>query len=493
MILSTLYIQEISKFHKTVAFVALTFGLFLLGAHNVHAATLDVSGGCTLDIAIDSVNAGSDQSGCAATGGYGSSDTIIIPAGTQTLTSDLPTITEPVIVRGAGAPNTVISGDAGQYRAFRAEGVDVTIEGLKFTAFNGFVIQTENGNISISDIEVDGQDAVPSEVIKTVADTSSTYTVSMDNVYIHNLNTFSSLSVVRVEQRGDGTINADLDRVTLSDIHSTAVGDTIFGVISLAYGDSVDTVINTTISNTTVDDFTSTDNAMPFGSYAIASNGSATVTTNVQNVTITGLRGVTGTGGSLGVKSAAFYASTAAIQSGDRARATVNVINSLMADNLNEDEPSNCSEADLNDVLGGIGTDMVASINSLGYNISDDASCTSFTQPTDQQNLDNIISTLGSLQNNGGLVPTRALLSGSPAIAAGAAVLGVTTDARGVPRPTCPSVGAYQFEGAVVCPASSVDDDQLAETGQSVLTSTIGVLLVLTSIFALVRVKQPHS
>ncbi len=172
--------------------------------------------------------------------------------------------------------------------------------------------------------------------------------------------------------------------------------------------------------------------------------------TTVTNITVTGLRGVTGT--SLidgGIKSAAFYATAAGVGSGDVANVNMTVQNSLFANNLNDGVSNNCSAADITSVVGGTGTG-IATITSLGHNISDDATCTSFTQPGDKQNVNNIISTLGPLQNNGGNVPTRALLAGSPAISAGSAVLGVTTDARGVARPeACPSVGAFQFEGAV--------------------------------------------
>ncbi len=53
---------------------------------------------------------------------------------------------------------------------------------------------------------------------------------------------------------------------------------------------------------------------------------------------------------------------------------------------------------------------------------------------------------LGPLQNNGGPVPTMALLPNSPAIDTGSLVQGTTTDARGVNRPqgTAPDIGAYE-------------------------------------------------
>ena len=57
---------------------------------------------------------------------------------------------------------------------------------------------------------------------------------------------------------------------------------------------------------------------------------------------------------------------------------------------------------------------------------------------------------LASLGNNGGPTPTMALLSGSPAIGAGASINGITTDQRGFARPASgPDIGAYQSEAIV--------------------------------------------
>ena len=67
-------------------------------------------------------------------------------------------------------------------------------------------------------------------------------------------------------------------------------------------------------------------------------------------------------------------------------------------------------------------------------------------QPTDLVNVDPL---LGPLADNGGPTQTMALLPGSPAIGAGVAVAGVTTDQRGIPLPqgTAPDLGAYQTVG----------------------------------------------
>ncbi len=53
---------------------------------------------------------------------------------------------------------------------------------------------------------------------------------------------------------------------------------------------------------------------------------------------------------------------------------------------------------------------------------------------------------LGPLANYGGPVATMALLTGSPAIAHGAAIATVTSDARNLPRPATPDIGAFQSQ-----------------------------------------------
>jgi hypothetical protein len=67
---------------------------------------------------------------------------------------------------------------------------------------------------------------------------------------------------------------------------------------------------------------------------------------------------------------------------------------------------------------------------------------------------------LAPAANYGGPVPTMALLTGSPAIAAGAAINGITTDERGSSRPATPDIGAFQTEAlasyAVSAPAAAI-------------------------------------
>lgn len=56
---------------------------------------------------------------------------------------------------------------------------------------------------------------------------------------------------------------------------------------------------------------------------------------------------------------------------------------------------------------------------------------------------------LAPLSNYGGTIQTMALLTGSPAISKGEAIAGITTDERGLQRPSTPDIGAYQTQAAV--------------------------------------------
>lgn len=66
---------------------------------------------------------------------------------------------------------------------------------------------------------------------------------------------------------------------------------------------------------------------------------------------------------------------------------------------------------------------------------------------------------LDDLADNGGPVPTMALLSGSPAVDAGIPIAGLVADARGVPRVDAPDVGAFElptYAPIFTSPASAV-------------------------------------
>ena len=453
-------INNLSKTNKLILAAFAFLAVLACSGGRAHAASLEVTGGCTLPIAIDSVNAGSNQSGCTAVGGYGTNDTITIPAGTYVIPASLPTITEDVVIEGAGMSQTVIDGDSDS-KLFKADDVTIKITDLKITAYREYAIRTEKSDVELSNIEVDGTGAIDASqnlFLNNAASTTSTITAN--NIYMHDIHSNGPLMYLfSVHQRNGGTTNATLSNISLSDSGNAGGSMDAFALGIGAEGETLGSTgdINATITNATLHNLISTGINAPYASFAFSNGGAANVTVDVFNSTITGSRGLTGDAFPLvGVRSAAFYSAVAGISSGSVGTSTLNVSNSLFADNLTDSTSSNCESMDFTAGFSGAGTG-VATINSNGHNISDDATCTTFTQSGDQQNVSNIISTLGPLQDNGGAVPTRALLAGSPAIAAGGSVLGVTTDARGVARPgDCPSVGAFQFEGAV-CAATTTN------------------------------------
>lgn len=487
-----LSILNLTKTNKLVLAAFAFLAVLAFGSGRAHAATLNVSGGCTLPIAINSVNAGSDQSGCTATGSYGTSDTINIPAGTITLTADLPTITESVSIEGAGLTQTIISGDNGQFSVFEAEITDgnVAISSMKLTAFSdqAILIQSTDSNVSLLNLDIDGTSAAGNGVSLTFLGTG-TNDFTSDSVYVHDFISTNDTLGFSLSREETGTTNAVITNTTIANIAvTTDAGAYGFGMYAgVRGGNSGGGVLNVDLTNVTVDNLSGQTFVAPFYALAFGSNGNTTVNSNVTYATIIGTRGSVQDLGGESLESAAFYAISGGFGGGETGTSIINVKNSLFADNLMDGESKNCGLIDVTGAFSGAGSG-VSQINSQGNNISDDATCTSFNQPGDQQNVSNIISTLGPLQNNGGSVPTRALLPGSPAISAGGSVLGVTTDARGIARPsTCPSVGAFQFEGAVC--AASTTSPTTATAPNTGIGSTTQLLNVLACILGIALIS----
>ncbi len=117
-------------------------------------------------------------------------------------------------------------------------------------------------------------------------------------------------------------------------------------------------------------------------------------------------------------------------------------------------------------------------LSSQGFNLVSDGS-SSFASQSDQVNTDPL---LGPLQDNGGPVFTRALLAGSPAIDAGAAVP-LSMDARGVTRPLDGNgdgtarndIGAFEAEaisGSTTLTIADVSVNESATSATVTVTSS---------------------
>ncbi|HEY4046915.1 MAG TPA: choice-of-anchor Q domain-containing protein [Acidobacteriaceae bacterium] len=203
----------------------------------------------------------------------------------------------------------------------------------------------------------------------------------------------------------------------------------------------------------------------------IENNGTLTVT----NSTFSGnTAGTTGLGGGINnigiltVRNSTFSHNTAASGAGIYNFSKLIVTNSTFSGNAGTNGGGISDSApDLSDSMlikstilaGNTGGNCFHSINldSQGYNLSDDATCTigvhGFTQPTDMNNTLAGLDPKG-LQNNGGPTQTIALLPASPAVDAIPVANctdtqgnPVTTDQRGVSRPQgkgC-DIGAYEL------------------------------------------------
>jgi predicted outer membrane repeat protein len=71
------------------------------------AATITVGGACTVRNAVTSINNGSNYGGCAHSGTYGSSDTVMVPVGTFNLNSTA-NITRSMTIHGGGKWDTYL-------------------------------------------------------------------------------------------------------------------------------------------------------------------------------------------------------------------------------------------------------------------------------------------------------------------------------------------------------------------------------------------------
>lgn len=355
-----------------------------------------VAGGaaqCTLRSAIQAANASA------------AADTIVLPAGTYTLTipgrnenaaatGDLDIIVAggPLTISGAGAATTII--DAGGLdRVFDISAQsaviisDVTIRNGNTLGTVGGGILTGGAGISLTlnNVVISGNTTGVANIEGDAVDIGAGgATVTMNNVAIVSNNSLGGGNIVSVG--GAGT-SLTIVNGTISGNNDSAINNG--GTLNLT---------NVTISGNTAVNGTGIDNK-------------AASTVNLVNVTITDN-----------------IATPPANFAGVRNLGAVNAKNTIIANNT----PINCNVV----------------LTSQGNNLSNAAGCFA--------GVGDIVAAaplLAPLANNGGPLQTVALLLGSPAIDAGAAVGCPGTDARGITRPfaglppaaaAC-DIGAFEF------------------------------------------------
>ncbi|MEO6123317.1 MAG: choice-of-anchor Q domain-containing protein [Ilumatobacteraceae bacterium] len=397
-----------------VSLVGLTFTDHVAHADSYSVTTTDDGGAGSLRDAITQAN------------NHPGPDIINVPAGTYTLTiagtnedsnatGDLDITGETTII-GAGSGSTTIDAN-GIDRAIELTGGPVTLQSLTIT--NGSVPGGSGGNL----LEHNSVDLTVADSVISNGNASYGGGIAGGVGVLNILRTaLVGNSVVGVS--GSSGVGAAISKVGAGQA-SLVMTDSLVtnnhadqNALAIMYVTAGLTVTNSTISGNTA--------------YSrivlLEAQQSENFAASLDHVTIANNTTVSLGGGGAGLS----------INLLSPAVMPVTVTGSLFVNNVTGATSSNCS-------LSGDGGPTVTS---GGYNLSDDATCISLTQPGDLA--DNHVTTLGALGDNGGPTRTLALMAGSSAIDA-AGTCALSTDQRGVARPqgvAC-DIGAFEAAGAV--------------------------------------------
>lgn len=478
--------------------LASAVALALCGTGTAHAATIGVSGGCSLIDAIDSANTDSPVSGCLTGAG---ADTIVLQnASTHSFSSSidnsygfnaLPSITTEITIEGNGSTiqrtNGFGSGSV-KFRLFRVSSAgDLTLNDTIISGgwANGSGVGERDGG----GIHSRGQLSLNNTTL--INNSASAYGGGMANRFGTTSISNSTLSSNGADNGGGGVYNG-FGTLFITDSNlfangaanfggalnarggTTTIENTLFtdnessqdGGVMSNYLSSIINLNNSTLSsnnathhggairvgnNSTINISNSTlsENSANHGGGAIFVDGFA----NVSNSTISD--NYSGTMGA-GFGGGAIYNSY-----------NLNLINSTLSGNtipagvtasglLNEGY-AKLNNSILANGIGGSDCVIVAATGTINVDnhniIENNASCLGTAISADPL--------LGPLQNNGGVTQTHALLVGSPAIDAGddaicSAAPISNLDQRGQKRPSglqC-DIGAYEVDegGFIVIP-----------------------------------------
>ncbi|MBP9738605.1 hypothetical protein KBD20_02870 [Candidatus Saccharibacteria bacterium] len=489
--------------YKIAVVFLFVLALSFVSGGKVHAASITVVGGlddiatngdCQLSEAIININ---DQAqtypDCVA--GDGINDTITLPPATITLSDNLPVVTQPVSIEGVGTNSSIIDGNIGQYFGleFAADG-DVVLSDFKIQAFRAFGLSAGNSGLVINNIEIDGLNAVEAPTsfsfgqfviggISYVLNSPVNRNLDVTGLYIHDLTLPTGIYVsgFRIDTGNGATANINVKNMTISEIHSESPNTP--QVSGLAVGVNGAVVGENMFSNITINDITASSSTVASAVQITAGSvGLGTIASEVdfRNVTISRFEADANQNNADSAILVLGYGAT----NTDVANVNLNITNLLVLDSRVGGAPDSCQTLDATSGFGGTGLGY-PTITSQGGNLSDDTTCSSFfTQPTDQNNLTNLSSTLGPLSDNGGYVPTIPLLQGSPAIDSGVTVAGLITDARQAVRPQGTAYDSGAYESPFTKPTTSL----LASTGQSTLLLTIAGMCGIASSVVLIGV-----
>ena len=363
----------------------------------------DVLDGDTSSVTALLANRGADghislREAVIATNNTAGADSILLPGGVYTLAltaneaSNSPNaaandfdITDALQINGVGSGASIIDANS-VHRAFQITGaVSVTMRDLSIR--NGLTDSASGlgGGIFMQDATLDLQRVALINNVATYGGggiTNEGGTLTMTDVLIANNSADGYGGGLQVSSGGTATMN----RGAIVNNHSNDQG----GGVYIYSGGSV-ALTNVTIS----------------GNSAVTKGGGINTRrdTTLQNVTLANNSASVGAG--------IFQENGPAF--------LVTATNSIIANNTggNSNKP----------------------LTSGTYNIDSDGTA----GLTGAGNQNNVNPLLGALQNNGGLTPTHALLTGSPALNSGTTNGAPTVDQRGVVRDSNPDIGAFEL------------------------------------------------
>lgn len=453
---------------------ALMGGIFVSGGH-VQAATISVSAGtdtkavdgtCHLSEAIENINnQAQTNADCAAGTG---NDVIQLPAGTITLSADLPMLTRSITIQGGGTDRSIING-SGQYSViqFNAPTGDLVFKDFKARSFGGSAIMGQDAkSIDIKNIEADGNGSISKDMgdgttfiggFAFISSGAEPPSISIHDFYAHDFVSSDAVFMAGVAVMGPNNKTQTVigRNITISNLVSTTPNGQLIGVFSITGLGGGFRSMAGTYENITVENIESMNgaNVSAFALSGVIGGGSSTGNITLRNATIRNI-----TTGPSPYASGAVSVVGGASGSGDHFEGSIKLQNVVIANVSVGGTSKSCSKNDISTSLGGQGSASL-SIESLGGNISDDKSCNAyFKHVTDKTNQTKLKDTLGKLSNNGAVVPTIPLLAGSPAIDTGVCDEAPKKDARGVARPQgkgCDS-GAYELVQAAAADAGGM-------------------------------------
>jgi hypothetical protein len=405
---------------------------------------------CQLQEAWENINDGArTYLDCVETGVYGTNDTINLPVGTIVANGLYYThLSKSAKIVGQGRGVSII--DDTTMNLGGDNTADITLQDFTLMSGSGLVYAWGLNSLTVDRVELDGKDDAG-----FLLETGELNYLTVRDSYLHNGGDYAS--GIR-SGSGLGNDTVVIERTTIS-----RVGMGIY----LFNGDKTKTA---TIKNTTITDISGGDTVA--GILVDAYDGAINYTTinnTYSNMTRTG---------------SGFFPAAAIMEaSEDSGHITHITQNDLYAVGDGADSVNYIRIGD------GSGMDIVTDPNdphftltSLGGNLSSDGALSAWlNQSSDKHNVTSLASFLGALSDNGGPVPTLALLQGSPAINAGTPVSGLTTDARGAARVQGGAIDAGAYESAFTTAAAITQDPAtLASTGQNAgLTAVIAGLLTL--------------